>query len=85
MNTEPTRARRLAAVVPALALVLLCAAWPLAARELSSQEAAAIAQREGGGKVLAVQTLRVGKRKVYRVKLLSADGTMREVQVPAEQ
>ena len=55
------------------------------AREISVQEAVAQAQREGSGKLLSVQTLTVGKRKVYRVKLLTRDGRVRIVQVPAEQ
>ncbi|GAA0712920.1 hypothetical protein GCM10009105_15970 [Dokdonella soli] len=59
---------------------------PLAgAREINAQEAVAQAQREADGKVLSVQTLNVGKRKVYRIKLLTRDGQVRIVQVPAEQ
>ena len=60
-------------------------ATPLAAREISVQEAVAQAQRETSGKLLSVQTLNVGKRKVYRIKVLTRDGRVRVVQVAAEQ
>jgi uncharacterized membrane protein YkoI len=43
------------------------------------------AQRETDGKVLSVQTLNVGKHKVYRIKILTRDGQVRIVQVAAEQ
>jgi uncharacterized membrane protein YkoI len=55
------------------------------AREISLQEAVAQAQREVEGKVLSVQTLNVGKRKIYRIKVLTHDGRVRVVQVPAEK
>jgi hypothetical protein len=41
-------------------------------------------QRETDGKILAVQTLTIGTRKVYRIKVLTPDGRMRVMQVPAE-
>lgn len=69
-------------------LMLSCAAIgsaPVVAREVSVQEAVAQAQRQADGKVLSVQTLNVGKRKVYRVKILTRDGQVRVIQVPAEQ
>jgi uncharacterized membrane protein YkoI len=68
--------------------VLLCSCllMPFAlAREISIEEAVVQAQHEADGKVLSVQTLNVGKRKVYRIKLLTRDGQVRVVQVPAEQ
>ena len=55
------------------------------AREMSVQEAVAKVQQETNGKVLSVQTLTIGKRKVYRIKVLTLDGQVRVVQVPAEQ
>ncbi|HEY0178361.1 MAG TPA: hypothetical protein VGC30_01875 [Dokdonella sp.] len=73
--------RCVAALIGAFAV----AAAPLCAREISAQEAAAQAQREADGKVLSVQVLNVGKRKVYRIKVLTRDGQVRVVQVAAEQ
>jgi uncharacterized membrane protein YkoI len=67
------------------ALVLALAAGIAGARELSAQEAVAKVQQETSGKVLSVQTLMQGKRKVYRIKVLTSDGQVRVVQVPAEQ
>ncbi|MEO7431645.1 MAG: hypothetical protein ABIV12_06155 [Dokdonella sp.] len=55
------------------------------AGELTPQEAAAQAQQETDGKVLSVQTLNVGKRKVYRIKLLTRDGRVRVIQIAADQ
>ena len=52
---------------------------------LPVQEAVVRAQQEVDGKVLSVQALNVGKRKVYRIKILTRDGQVRIVQVQAEQ
>jgi uncharacterized membrane protein YkoI len=64
---------------------LVAPASVLQAREISVQEAVVQAQHETDGKVLSVQTLTVGKRKVYRVKMLTRDGQVRVVQVQADQ
>lgn len=69
-------------------LFVLCAVLAVAlahAREIGVQEAVAQAQQEVDGKVLSVQALNVGKRKVYRIKILTRDGQVRIVQVQAEQ
>lgn len=69
-------------------LFLLCAVFAATvvhAREITVQEAVAKAQQEVDGKVLSVQALNVGKRKVYRIKILTRDGQVRIVQVQAEQ
>jgi uncharacterized membrane protein YkoI len=67
------------------ALALALSAASAGARELTAQEAVAKVQQETSGKVLSVQTLMQGKRKVYRIKVLTSDGQVRVVQVPAEQ
>lgn len=67
------------------ALALAFAAGTAGARELTAQEAVAKVQQETSGKILSVQTLMQGKRKVYRIKVLTLDGQVRVVQVPAEQ
>lgn len=69
-------------------LMMSCVALapaPAGAREISVQEAVAQAQRQVDGKVLSVQTLNLGKRRVYRIKMLTRDGQVRVIQVPAEQ
>ena len=68
-----------------LGLLLSSAVPSVCAREISAQEAVAQAQREAEGKVLSVQTLTVGKHKVYRIKMLTRDGQVRVVQVLADQ
>jgi uncharacterized membrane protein YkoI len=68
-----------------LAVIALVLAIGVAAREVSVQEAVAKAQQETNGKVLSVQTLTVGKHKVYRIKVLTTEGQVRVIQVPADQ
>lgn len=68
-----------------MALACSLAAFVLPAREISVQDAVVQAQRDAQGKVLSVQTLNAGKRKVYRIKVLTRDGQVRIVEVAAEQ
>lgn len=67
-----------------IALALAFAAAAAGAREISVEEAVQRVQQETDGKVLAVQTLTIGQRKIYRIKVLTPDGRMRVMQVPAE-
>lgn len=78
------RRSRIVLFAPLLGAALLVGGLAVA-REISLQEAVAQAQREVEGKVLSVQTLNVGKRKIYRIKVLTHDGRVRVVQVPAEK
>lgn len=68
-----------------LALFAASLSAAVAAREISVQEAIAKAQHDTPGKVLSAQTLRLGKRKIYRIKILTSEGQVRIVQVPADQ
>ena len=67
---------------------LLCAAL-LAASALPAlaavgrDEAAAVAQRETGGRVLAVERADAGGRPVWRVKVVTPRGDVRVVMVDA--
>lgn len=65
-------------------LALAFAVDGVAAREVTAQEAVAKAQQDTNGKVLSVQALTIGKRKVYRIKVLTPDGQVRVVQIPAD-
>ncbi len=67
-----------------VALLVFPTAAP-SAREISAQEAAAQAQQEADGKVLSVQALTLGKRRFFRIKILTHDGQVRVVQIAAEQ
>ncbi|HMM67502.1 MAG TPA: hypothetical protein PKC03_11220 [Dokdonella sp.] len=55
------------------------------AREISVQEAVAMIQRDTDAKVLSVQTLRIGKRKIYRFKVLTPGGQVRVIEIKADQ
>ena len=58
--------------------VLLLAAAPAWA-DISRDDAAAIAQRETGGRVLAVERSNVGGRAVWRVKVVTPRGDVRVI------
>lgn len=68
-----------------IAFALALAAATANAREISVEQAVQRVQQETSGKVLAVQTLTIGTRKIYRIKVLTPDGRMRVMQVPAEE
>ena len=55
----------------------------VAERQLSVEQAAQIAQRAVGGRVLAAEPGSVGGRPVVRVKLLTRNGVVRVVVVDA--
>lgn len=68
----------------ALAVLLVAAAKPAAAqRALDLQDAVERVQRRTGGRILSAETVRVGRQKHYRVKVLTPEGRVRIVMVPA--
>ena len=71
-----------------MAILLGCAclmAVPSArAAALSLQEAIAKVERETHGKVLSAETKRSGNRAVYRIKVLTRDGQVQVIEVPAD-
>ena len=71
--------------VMAVALAVTVHAPLSHAAEISAQEAIDRVQQETGGKVLNVQTLRMGKRKIYRIKVLTPNGQVRVIEVQADQ
>ncbi len=65
---------------------LICAALLAAAglpawADVSRDDAAALAQRETGGRVLAVERAESGGRAVWRVKVVTARGDVRVILV----
>lgn len=75
--------RQLLILAAALAVTVYA---PLShAAEISAKEAVDRVQQETGGKVLSVQTLRMGKRKIYRIKVLTPSGQVRVIEVQADQ
>jgi len=72
-----------------LASVCLCLAALLAtasalAAALTLQGAVAKVERETHGKVLSAETKHNGRQTVYRIKVLTHDGQVRVIEVPAE-
>jgi len=68
--------------------VLCCAVFVAAptvqAANLSLQEAVAKVERETHGKVLSAETKHNGRQTVYRIKVLTHDGQVRVIEVPAD-
>jgi uncharacterized membrane protein YkoI len=67
-----------------LYVAALFAAAPAFAAGLSLQEAVAKVERETHGKVLSAETKHNGRQTVYRIKVLTRDGQVRVIEVPAE-
>jgi uncharacterized membrane protein YkoI len=74
---------RLSALATAFAVMLLSTA--ATGNEITLQQAVEQVQRETSAKVLSVQTLRVGKRKIYRIKILTTGGQVRVLEINADQ
>jgi len=72
-----------------LSSALLCCAALVAApaapaANLSLQDAVAKVERETHGKVLSAETKHNGRQTVYRIKVLTRDGQVRVIEVPAD-
>ena len=63
----------------ALLIVLATPAWA----DISRDEAAAAAQRLSDGRVLSVEKTESGRRPVWRVKILTAQGEVRVILIDA--
>ena len=71
------------------AMIVLLAAFALSSHDalaapLSMQEAIVRVPRETGGKVLSADSKTQGRKTIYRIKVLTRDGQVRIVEVPAE-
>lgn len=67
--------KKLTQLICAALMVLATSAWA----DLSRDDAAAVAQRMSGGRVLAVDRADAGGRPVWRVKVVTARGEVRVV------
>ena len=67
-------------------LALACTLTPYhaLAAQLTVQEAIAKVERETGAKVLSAETKHAGKQVIYRIKVLTRDGQVKVVEVPAD-
>ncbi len=80
MIVQPRLRYRILAAPFALLLAL-----SVQASEVQLQEAVDRVQQETRGKVLSVQTMQLGKRKIYRIKVLTPEGQVRVIQVKADE
>jgi uncharacterized membrane protein YkoI len=64
--------------------VALFAAGPVFAAAVTLQDAVVRVERDTHGKVLSAETKHSGRQAVYRIKVLTHDGQVRVVEVPAE-
>ena len=75
---------KLRSAIASLGLAALLAAGTLAAAGLTLQDAIAKVERDTHGKVLSAETRHNGRSTVYRIKVLTRDGQVRVVEVPAD-
>jgi uncharacterized membrane protein YkoI len=65
-------------------LATLIAASSACAAGMTLQDAIAKVERDTHGKVLSAETKRTGNRAVYRIKVLTRDGRVQVIEVPAD-
>ena len=51
---------------------------------LARKDAIAKVQRETQGKVLSAETKQIGRQVIYRIKVLTRDGKVKIIEVPAD-
>ena len=78
-----SRHRKLTRLGVTLLLLLGAAAPVVAQRAISLQDAVERVQRETGGKILSAESVRQGRADVYRIKVLTREGRVQVVTVPA--
>jgi uncharacterized membrane protein YkoI len=67
-----------------LGLASLIAAPVSHAAAITLQDAIAKVERDTHGKVLSAETKRTGNRAVYRIKVVTPDGRVQVIEVPAD-
>lgn len=65
------------------ASLAFAAAPATAQRATSLQDAVERVQKQTGGRILSAETVRVGRQKLYRVKVLTPEGRVQVITVPA--
>jgi uncharacterized membrane protein YkoI len=65
-------------------LATLTASLAAYAAGMTLQDAIAKVERDTHGKVLSAETKRTGNRSVYRIKVLTQDGHVQVIEVPAD-
>ncbi len=67
-----------------LGLVVACSAVAAPAKPLTLHQAIAKVERETHGKVLSAEIKHHGRRVIYRIKVLTRQGEVRVIEVPAD-
>ena len=65
-------------------LVIAAAAGSASAAPTTMRDAIKKVQRDTGAKVLSAETKHIGKRTVYRIKVLTRDGQVKVIEVPSD-
>jgi len=66
-------------------MIFLLALWlPVSAFAISLQDAARRAAQQNDAKVLSAKTVQQGQNRVHEIKLLTRDGVVKTVRVPAD-
>ena len=65
--------------------IALAAAGTPAAAQLTLEDAVEQVQQEIQGRVLKAEEVTIGKKKLYRIKLLTRDGRVQVVKIPADE
>ena len=66
-------------------LIALAAISAPASAQLSLEDAVEQVQQEIQGRVLKAEEVTIGKKKLYRIKLLTRDGRVQVVKIPADE
>ena len=66
-------------------LIALVAVGAPAFAQLTLEDAVERVQQEIQGRVLKAEEVTIGKKKLYRIKLLTRDGRVQVVKIPADE
>ena len=66
-------------------LIALAATGPSASAQVTLEAAVERVQQEIQGRVLKAEEVTIGKKKLYRIKLLTRDGRVQVVKIPADE
>lgn len=66
-------------------LIALAATGASASAQVTLEAAVERVQQEIQGRVLKAEEVTIGKKKLYRIKLLTRDGRVQVVKIPADE
>ena len=66
-------------------LIALAATGTSASAQVTLEAAVERVQQEIQGRVLKAEEVTIGKKKLYRIKLLTRDGRVQVVKIPADE